>query len=110
MKIAFASAKLGRILADPRAMERAYGILAKKLMLRLQLLAAVPALVDVPAVPPERCHPLTGDFAGQFAVVLAGNWRLVFEADHEPLPRKPDGGLDLARVTAIIIIDIVDYH
>lgn len=36
--------------------------------------------------------------------------RLVFEPFGEPLPLLPDGRLDVVRVTAIVINEIVDYH
>jgi len=36
--------------------------------------------------------------------------RLIFAVHHDPLPRKDDGGIDMQRVTAIMILEIVDYH
>ena len=30
--------------------------------------------------------------------------------DHDPVPGLPDGGLDTGQVTAVEIIEIVDYH
>ena len=30
--------------------------------------------------------------------------------NHEPVPRKDDGGIDLDKLTSIIIIEVVDYH
>ncbi len=53
---------------------------------------------------------LTGDREGHYAVTLSGNWRLVFRPDHDPLPLLPDGGVDLERVTAIKIVEVIDYH
>ena len=41
---------------------------------------------------------------------LWGSYRLVFEADHNPLPLLDDGGIDRARVTKIVIKEVVDYH
>ena len=38
------------------------------------------------------------------------DYRLLFEPAHDPLPRKPDGGLDWAGVTAIRILGVEDYH
>ena len=37
-------------------------------------------------------------------------YRLVFRANHDPLPRKADGGIDTEKVTAITIVDVIDYH
>jgi hypothetical protein len=36
--------------------------------------------------------------------------RLIFAPAHEPVPRKPDGGLDWTQVTAVCILDVEDYH
>lgn len=60
--------------------------------------------------PAARCHPLGGDRKGQYAVDLKHPYRLVIEPLCDNLPFKEDGSLDIARVTGIIIIDIVDYH
>jgi len=43
-------------------------------------------------------------------VVLTKNWRLIFEVDHDPIPRLDDGGIDLDMVSAIRFIEVVDYH
>lgn len=59
---------------------------------------------------PGECHVLTGDRAGQYATSISANYRLIFIPDHDPLPMLPDGGTDRARVTAIRILEVVDYH
>ena len=41
---------------------------------------------------------------------LVQPYRLVFEANHEPVPREEDGGIDTQQVTAITLLDVVDYH
>jgi proteic killer suppression protein len=46
----------------------------------------------------------------QFAVDISRNERLVFEVADDPIPRKPDGGIDLERVTEIRVLRIEDYH
>ena len=97
-------------MEDERSMQRAFGDLTKTLQRRLRTLAEAPALSDVPAGPPDRCHELTGDDAGQFAVMLSGNWRLIFGPDHDPAPKRHDGGLDLLAVTTIRILEVADYH
>ena len=77
---------------------------------RLAVLKSAHYLSLVPTVRPERLHQLTGDRTGQFAVDLVHPRRLVFEPNHDLVPRKEDGGIDRNRVTAIVIIDVVDYH
>jgi proteic killer suppression protein len=59
---------------------------------------------------PGRCHPLTGDRHGQFALQLWGPFRLVLEPDHAPLPTLVDGGLDTEAITRVRIVEVVDYH
>lgn len=76
---------------------------------RLAVLASAPTLRDLDGTP-GRCHRLTGDRDGSFAVALWGPYRLIFVPDHDPLPRLADGGLDIARVTKIKIEEVVNYH
>ena len=47
---------------------------------------------------------------GNNAVDLVHPHRLVFAPNHEPVPKKCDGGIDLDKVTSIIVIEVVDYH
>lgn len=76
---------------------------------RLASLGAAPTLQDIDGTP-GRCHSLRADRDGEFAICLWGPYRLVFEPDHDPLPRLPDGGIDRARVTRILIKEVIDYH
>jgi len=76
---------------------------------RLAVLRAAPTLADVRGTP-GRLHPLIGDRRGQYALDLRGATRLVFEPNHEPLPELPAGGIDESSVTAVRIIEVVDYH
>lgn len=87
-----------------------FGRLAKPLQMRLGVLKNAPTLADVPRDPPVRCHLLTGDLAGHFAIVLKENWRLIFRPDHDPVPTKEDQGIDLKKITAIVIEGVEDYH
>ena len=84
--------------------------MAKALRTRLGVLENAPNLAAVPTDKPVRRHQLKANRAGQFAVDLVHPCRLVFKPNHAPIPRRPDGGIDTERVTAITIIDVVDYH
>ena len=63
-------------------------------------------------------HPLLRDYfaeakgnrAGTLAVDLEHPYRLIFEPVGDPLPRKPDGGLDWTAVTVIRVLGVEDYH
>ena len=111
MEISFRTRKLARIFDSKRALIREYGNrAARTIMIRLAVLQDSETLAEVPKTPPDRMHQLTGNRDEQFAVYLVHPYRLVFEPDHDPLPRKKDGGLDLELVTAIMVMEVVDYH
>ena len=84
--------------------------MAQTLMIRLAILKAARSLELVPTSPPDRRHQLRGNRDEYYAVDLVHPYRLVFKPNHKPLPRKQDGGIDTERVTAVTIIEIVDYH
>ncbi len=111
MDIAFRTRKLEKIFNVADALQKAYGARkARTIMLRMAVLSAARSLAAVPTTPPDRRHQLCGDRDEQFAIDLIHPYRLVFEANHEPVPRKDDGGIDAAQVTAITILELVDYH
>ena len=111
MDISFRTRKLEKAFKTVDVLQKTYGAKrARVIMIRMAVLRAAGNLALVPATPPERRHQLGGDRKEQFAVDLVNPYRLVFEANHEPLPRKDDGGIDTAQVTAITIRDVVDYH
>ena len=80
---------------------------ARKLMVRLVALEAAARVTDLVAGNP---HPLKGDRLGEFALDLAGGWRLVFAPAHDPCPTRPDGGIEWSQVTIVSIEYIGDYH
>ena len=111
MDIAFRTRKLEKAFNAADTLQKSYGArMARAIMLRMAVLRAARSLALVPATPPDRRHQLRGDRDEQFAVDLVHPYRLVFGANHEPVPRKDDGGIDAERVTAITILDVVDYH
>ena len=65
---------------------------------------------QVPVKPPIRRHLLTGDMKGNYAIDVTNKLRLVFEINHDPIPKLPDNSVDLDNVTKICIIEIYDYH
>lgn len=110
MEIGFATRKMKKEMESESALRRAYGKRADALMLRLGLLDSASCLADVPHTPPELRHELTGNRAGTFAVGVSRNFRLILRPDHDPVPLKDDGGIDLDAVTAIIVLGVEDYH
>ena len=61
-------------------------------------------------LPGARCHALRGDRKGRLSVDLDGPYRLIFVPADEAPPAGPDGTLDWDRVTAVVLIGIVDTH
>jgi len=94
-------------------MVRAFGVdCAKKLKRRLAELSAALTLHDLapPYSPPARCHELTGDRKGQISVDVRHPYRLLFVPNHDPLPQRPEGGLDWNGVTHINILEVENTH
>jgi proteic killer suppression protein len=111
VEIFFKNTKLAKVLSEEARLLKAYGARnARQIRLRLAVLTASVTLEDVSIKPPDRRHQLKGDFRGCFAVDAEHPFRIVFEPATNPLPLKADGGLDLRQITAITILDIIDYH
>lgn len=111
MEISFRARKLAKTFGSERVLQKAYGTrMAKVIMMRMAVLGNSRNLALVPTTPPDRRHQLGGDRDEQFAVDLVHPHRLVFEPDHDPIPRRDDGGIDTQRVMSITIVDVIDYH
>ena len=111
MDIIFANDKLAKVFNNHRLLVREYGDLqAQRIRRRLDELRAADTLEDVRHLPQARCHELKGDLAGLLSVDLVHPYRLLFAPAEDPLPTKPDGGLDWTRVAAVIIVEVKDTH
>lgn len=111
MQIEFTNKKLMKICCSAKESQAKYGKrMSEKIQLRMAQIAAMETLADLQLLPGARCHALTGNLKGKFAVDLVHPDRLLFSPDHEPLPLKDDGGLILQEVTAVLIEGIGDYH
>ncbi len=109
MDILFASKKIEKQMNSASARQKAYGERAKVIGRRLDDLSALPNLSEASGLP-GQFEALKEDRTGQFSLRLSANWRLIFEPANDPIPTLEDGGIDLTRVTAIRIVEIVDYH
>jgi proteic killer suppression protein len=111
MNIDFARRKLEKTFNSVMALKRAFGArMARTIAMRMAVLRNARTLSMVPVTRPERRHQLGGGRAGQYAVDLVSPHRLLFKPNHDPMPRKEDGGIDTDQVTAITIIEVIDYH
>ena len=84
--------------------------MTKKLQQRLMELKAAQTLEDISRLPAARCHELAGNRKGLLSVDVTQPYRLIFEPDHDPAPRKPDDGLDWRKVTKVVVLEVVDTH
>lgn len=110
MDIVFRTRKLAKQCNDDREAQRTWGSeQAARLQTRLDDLSAA-ANLGVMAKLPGRLHELKGDRAGELSLDLKHPYRLIFEPANEPIPRKPDGGLDWNALTAVRILEITDTH
>jgi len=91
-------------------MLKSFGQLARKVNQRLKDLTDADNLAITRTIPAARCHELSGDHASELAVDISGNYRMIFEPDHDPAPKKEDGALNWEEVIKIQINDLDDYH
>ncbi len=111
MNIVFAGRKLEKTFNSVTALKRAFGDrMARTIAMRMAVLRNARTLSMVPVTKPDRRHQLEGGRAGQYAVDLVHPHRLVFKSNHDPMPRKKAGGIDTDQVTAITVIEVIDYH
>lgn len=110
MEVYFRDERLQKLLTEERACCRRFGAACtRKIKLRLTLLDQAINLEEM-LYTPGRCHPLKHDRKGQFALDLAGGFRLVFSPADDPVPMLPDGSLDLRQVRIVQVLEVIDYH
>ena len=59
---------------------------------------------------PGKHHALHGNLAGYWACHLEEPYRLIYKPLGDPFPVSADGLLDLAKVVAISLVEVIDYH
>lgn len=110
MVIVFEERKFEKQCNNQSKLIQVQGVLrAKKLRLRLDDLKAALTLEDMRNAP-GRCHELHGNLVDHLSLDLDHPYRLLFVPDHDPIPRKDDGGLDWNQVTTVKIVGIRDTH
>jgi proteic killer suppression protein len=57
-----------------------------------------------------RPHALGGDRKDEYGVELDHPRRLVFRIHADPVQRLTDGSVDFSKVTAVLIVEVCDYH
>ena len=98
MDITYKTKKLRRICTDAKTAERAYGIeMAAKIHQRIDEISATDSVEVLIKYHIGRCHPLSQDRKGQYAMDLVHPYRLVFEKNGD-------------KIQIVLVLDIVDYH
>ena len=110
MDIYFINNKVAKLFNTNEILQKKYDYLANKIQQRLYELKAVNNLSEISHLPPTRRHKLGQNRKDQYAVDLNGKFRLVFKPCNDPIPFLEDGGIDLTRVTKVVIIEVTNYH
>lgn len=110
MEIDYRKNKLKKQLSDASEIKKNFGVNAKRIAMRLDEIEASPTLAVLMQIPAANCHSLSGNRKGQWAVDLSGNFRIIFELDHDPIPKTGDGSVDTKLITKVCIVEIADYH
>lgn len=109
MEVEYESAEFKTLLHNERSLKKAYSpAVIKKLRIRLTSIREATSLEELHRLP-GRTHPLVGDRNGRFAMDLSGSLRLEFRPT-PPVPQKPDGGIDVASVTRVTLIEISHHY
>lgn len=98
MDITYKNNKIMKICMDAKIADRTYGNeMSQKIQMRIDEIRAVDTVEEMIQYRIDRCHPLSNNRKGQYAVDLVHPYRLVFE--------KHGSEVQIAH-----IMEIVDYH
>ncbi len=111
MNIYFKSKSVQKACAGKDALIKKWGKKhGMKVAQRLKELSAATNLSHISVLPPPRMHELSGERKGEYVVDVGHAYRLIFKPNHNPVPKKDDGGIALEKVTSILILSIENYH
>lgn len=98
MEVTYKNKKIEKVCKDAKTAERAYGReMAEKIQQRIDEITAADTVETMIRFRIGRCHPLSHNRKGQYALDLIHPYRLVFE--------KRGDIIQIANV-----LEIVDYH
>jgi len=107
--IKYRNNRLQILLNNEKKLTQEYGPKnARKIVLRLSQITAMPTLGHLLQSRLGRCHALQGDYAGMYAMDLEGGFRLIFR----PVQEKGQANVseDLFTVEIVMIMEVTDYH
>lgn len=98
MEITYKNNRIKKVCTDAKVAEKTYGTkMAEKIDMRIGEISAADTVEMMIQFRIGRCHPLSQNRKGQYAVDLVHPYRLVFE--------KQGNKIQIAK-----ILEIVDYH
>lgn len=109
MEITYSN-KIKRKLNSSFEIKKAFGTMAKKVQSRLDDISASPNLKVLMQIPAANCHALSGNKHGDWALDISANHRMIFEINHDPVPKNENGEIETIKVTNIRITETTDYH
>ena len=110
MNLSYKNNKLEKSLTDDKKIIRRYGKLAKKIRQRISELKAAENLEIIAKLPALRLHQYAGNRKGEWSIDIQQNWRIIFELNHNTIPKNEDGGVSIIEVKSIKIVSIEDPH
>ncbi len=79
MEVTFKTRRLEKEYREYARAVKSYGTkVARKYILRINIIKRVNNIEELMRLPGLRCHPLKGDRYGQYAAKLTGYFRLIF--------------------------------
>ena len=82
MEVRFKTRKLEKQYENSKEAVKAYGVdVAKKYVLRINILKSANSFDELYKIPTLKFHPLKGDRDGEFAISLTGFYRLIITND-----------------------------
>lgn len=82
MEVKFKTKKLEKQFLQSKLAEKAYGQdVAKKYIMRVNILKSAKSFEELYQIPTLKFHPLTGNRKGEYAIKLTGFYRLIITND-----------------------------
>lgn len=111
MEVYFTSKKLQKYLSTHTEIIKRYGQQnGIRIEQRLTQLKAANNLEQMNSIPGARLHPLKGNRKGEYAIDVIHPFRIVLKPYCDELPLRNDNEVDLSKIFAVTILEIVDYH
>ena len=98
MEITYKNRRIEKVCTDIKVSDKTYGNeMSNKIQMRIDQITAAETVEEMIQYHNGRCHSLTSNRKGQYAVDLVHPYRLIFEKHGE-------------QIQIAHIMEIVDYH